>query len=137
MAAPAMGHVTAFTTAWSETTVLLAGWGAMSGWQYALTLLAMVCLAVLSESMVLLERGLGARALPREGDPAAAMALRLARTALYTARTVVRFLLMLAAMTFDVGIFVSIMGGFCIGYFAFSSKAPDGLAGHTHVQVLD
>jgi hypothetical protein len=48
---------------------------------------------------------------------------------------VVHFLLMLASMTFDVGIFISIMSGFGLGFFIFSSGVTDrvqGMAGHSH-----
>jgi len=113
-------------------------------WQYALTLIAVIAFGILSESMVLLERGLMALvALPEEslkgdvGVPTVALGLRMARSVLYTARTAVHFLLMLASMTFDVGIFISIMAGFGIGFFVFSSKdlKAIGVAGHYHAEA--
>lgn len=52
----------------------------------------------------------------------------------YTIRTTVHFLLMLASMTFDVGIFIAIMAGFGVGFFFFSSAhaSASPSAGHVH-----
>lgn len=135
-----MGHGTAFTTAYRATTVLFAGWSTMNEWQYALTLIALICFGILSESMCVLERGLHALIDSPEGPkgdagvPTVTLGFRMARSVLYTARTTLHFLLMLASMTFDVGIFISIMAGFGIGYFVFSSKNLNAhsTAGHYH-----
>lgn len=49
---------------------------------------------------------------------------------MYGLHTSAHFMLMLAAMTFDVGIFVAIMAGFTLGYFAFSSGVHEPSTGH-------
>lgn len=74
----------------------------------------------------------------REVDPVANESIstnhRVLRTVFYTIRTTVHFLLMLASMTFDVGIFIAIMAGFGVGFFFFSSAhaSASPSAGHVH-----
>ncbi|KAJ1630464.1 Ctr copper transporter family-domain-containing protein [Pavlovales sp. CCMP2436] len=136
-----MSHGTVFSSNYKKVALLFAGWETMNGWQYALTLIAIICFGILSESMVLLERGLMALvAPPSEGlktetsFPTVTLGFRMARSVLYATRTALHFLLMLASMTFDIGIFVCIMAGFGVGYFVFSSKdlKASGIAGHSH-----
>lgn len=134
------GHPTAFTTDYRGVEVLFRGWTNMSQWQYVLTLIALMLFGIFSESLVIIERKLQQRIFPASEKGATAvindisMNDRILRTALYAVRTTVHFLLMLASMTFDVGVFLSIMGGFAFGFFIFSSShvLASSSAGHSH-----
>lgn len=56
------------------------------------------------------------------------------RSLIHGITTTIGFLLMLATMTFDVGVFVLIMAGFTFGHFAFEAGRADSTSagGHMH-----
>lgn len=124
----AAGHPMAFSTNFAGLTLLFQGWTSMNAWQYALTLIFIFLFAVFGESLAYASRRLDHHVTVsisgniKTAEPVPiAMRTRAERSALYGLRTAVHFMLMLASMTFDVGIFITMMAGFTIGFFIFSS----------------
>jgi len=64
------------------------------------------------------------------GDGSSGLWLRVARSMGHGASIAIAYLLMMIAMTYNVGLFCAVIGGLTIGFFIFSSaneKGPSGL----------
>ncbi|XP_018484689.2 copper transporter 1 [Raphanus sativus] len=110
-----MMHMTFF---WGKNTeVLFSGWPGTSSGMYALCLIFVFFLAVITEWLAhsSLLRGTA-------GD-SANLTSGLVQTAVYTLRTGLAYLVMLAVMSFNAGVFLAALAGHAIGYMLFGSRA--------------
>ncbi|ESQ42434.1 hypothetical protein EUTSA_v10014878mg [Eutrema salsugineum] len=109
-----MMHMTFF---WGKNTeVLFSGWPGTSSGMYALCLIVVFFLAVLTEWLAhssLLRGNTGDSASPASG---------LVQTAVYTLRTGLAYLVMLAVMSFNAGVFIAALAGHAIGFMLFGSR---------------
>ncbi|AEE78216.1 Copper transporter 2 [Arabidopsis thaliana] len=106
-----MMHMTFF---WGKNTeVLFSGWPGTSSGMYALCLIVIFLLAVIAEwlahSPILRVSGSTNRAAG------------LAQTAVYTLKTGLSYLVMLAVMSFNAGVFIVAIAGYGVGFFLFGS----------------
>ncbi|CAA0410789.1 Ctr copper transporter [Arabidopsis suecica] len=109
-----MMHMTFF---WGKNTeVLFSGWPGTSSGMYALCLIFVFFLAVLTEWLAhsSLLRG-------STGD-SANRAAGLIQTAVYTLRTGLAYLVMLAVMSFNAGVFLVALAGHAVGFMLFGSQ---------------
>ncbi|XP_010520243.1 PREDICTED: copper transporter 3 [Tarenaya hassleriana] len=108
-----MMHMTFF---WGkDTEVLFDGWpGRDNLGMYWLCLAVIFLLAAASEWLS------RCRLLRPGGSP---LGGGLAQTAVYTVRTGLSYLVMLAVMSFNGGVFLAAMAGFGLGFFVFGSRA--------------
>uniref|UniRef100_A0A1J3GS53 Copper transport protein n=2 Tax=Noccaea caerulescens TaxID=107243 RepID=A0A1J3GS53_NOCCA len=116
-----MMHMTFF---WgTNTEVLFSGWPGTSSGMYALCLIFVFFLSVLTEWLAhssLLRGTTGDSANPVAG---------LVQTAVYTLRTGLAYLVMLAVMSFNAGVFIAALAGHAIGFMLFGSitfRKPPG-----------
>ncbi|XP_010443679.1 PREDICTED: copper transporter 1-like [Camelina sativa] len=108
-----MMHMTFF---WGKNTeVLFSGWPGTSSGMYALCLIFVFFLAVLTE-------WLAHSSLLRTGDDSANRAAGLIQTAVYTLRTGLAYLVMLAVMSFNAGVFLVALAGHAVGFMWFGSR---------------
>uniref|UniRef100_A0A0D3ECP9 Copper transport protein n=1 Tax=Brassica oleracea var. oleracea TaxID=109376 RepID=A0A0D3ECP9_BRAOL len=109
-----MMHMTFF---WGKNTeVLFSGWPGTSSGMYALCLIFVFFLAVVTEWLAhssLLRGTTGDSANPVSG---------LGQTAVYTLRTGLAYLVMLAVMSFNAGVFLAALAGHAIGFMLFGSR---------------
>ncbi|KAG2299799.1 hypothetical protein Bca4012_011378 [Brassica carinata] len=109
-----MMHMTFF---WGKNTeVLFSGWPGTSSGMYALCLIFVFFLAVITEWLAhssLLRGTTGDSANPAAG---------LVQTAVYTLRTGLAYLVMLAVMSFNAGVFLAALAGHAIGFMLFGSR---------------
>ncbi|VVB16577.1 unnamed protein product [Arabis nemorensis] len=108
-------HMTFF---WGKNTeVLFSGWPGKSSGMYALCLIFVFFLAVLTEWLAhsSLLRG------NTTGD-SANRAAGLIQTAVYTLRTGLAYLVMLAVMSFNAGVFLVALAGHAVGFMLFESR---------------
>jgi solute carrier family 31 (copper transporter), member 1 len=117
-------HMT-FYWGW-KSEILFPGWPGARGGMYALALVAVFALAVVLEFLG--SRGLESR-LP-SGRRAAGGA---ARAAVHAVRMGVAYVLMLALMSFNVGVLLAAVAGHAVGYLAFRAR----LCGDRRTQVED
>ncbi|CAA0372271.1 Copper transporter 6 [Arabidopsis thaliana] len=108
-----MMHMTFF---WGKNTeILFSGWPGTSLGMYVLCLIVVFLLAVIVEwlahSSILRGRGSTSRA---KG---------LVQTAVYTLKTGFAYLVMLAVMSFNGGVFIVAIAGFAVGFMLFGSTA--------------
>jgi copper transporter 1 len=109
-----MMHMTFF---WGKNTeVLFSGWPGTSSGMYALCLIFVFFLAVLTEWLAhsSLLRG-------STGD-SANRAAGLIQTAVYTLRIGLAYLVMLAVMSFNAGVFLVALAGHAVGFMLFGSQ---------------
>ncbi|XP_022157909.1 copper transporter 1-like [Momordica charantia] len=107
-----MMHMSFFWGTHAE--ILFRRWpGARGGGAYALALVFVFTLAFLIE-------WLSHSRLIKEDSSAAAAGL--IRTLLHTVRIGLGYLVMLAVMSFNVGVFLVAVGGHCLGFFFFGSR---------------
>ncbi|CAN6916987.1 unnamed protein product [Brassica oleracea var. botrytis] len=106
-------HMTFF---WGKNTeVLFSGWPGTSSGMYALSLIVVFLLAVITEWL--------AHSLTLRCVGSTNRATGIVQTALYTLRIGLSYLVMLAVMSFNGGIFIVAMAGFAVGFFLFGSTA--------------
>ncbi|BAH92657.1 Os04g0415600 [Oryza sativa Japonica Group] len=155
MAPPRSGHATAaappppqhkmammmhMTFFWSDrAVVLIRGWpGERGAGMYALCLLFVLALAALTEGLSVLSRRLarrgGGAASSDGGRPAPAPASSAALlTAVHAARMGMAYLVMLAVMSFNVGVLLAAVAGHALGFLLARSRvrpaARDGGGG--------
>ncbi|XP_010928022.1 copper transporter 1 [Elaeis guineensis] len=104
-------HMTFF---WGETSdILFRGWPGTRGGMYSLALVVVFLFAVLVEwfNFCRVVR-------PRWGHTAAG----LARTAMYAVRAGLAYLVMLAVMSFNVGVLIAAILGHALGFSLFGSS---------------
>ncbi|KFK27423.1 hypothetical protein AALP_AA8G380700 [Arabis alpina] len=118
-----MMHMTFF---WGKNTeVLFSGWPGKSSGMYALCLFFVFFLALLTEWLAhsSLLRG------NTTGDSANCVS-GLIQTAVYTLRMGLAYLVMLAVMSFNAGVFLVALAGHAVGFMLFGSRAfrkPSGV----------
>ncbi|WZZ31472.1 hypothetical protein YC2023_014873 [Brassica napus] len=121
-------HMTFF---WGKNTeVLFSGWPGTSSGMYALCIIFVFFLAVLTEWLAhsSLLRG-------TSGDTANA-ASGLVQTAVYTLRTGLSYLVMLAVMSFNAGVFIAALAGHAIGFMLFGSRTFRNRSGDRETKDL-
>ncbi|KAL6616131.1 hypothetical protein ACP70R_038401 [Stipagrostis hirtigluma subsp. patula] len=113
----------------TKSEILFAGWPGARGGMYALALVAVFALALLLEFLGC--RGLESCLPKAAGNRRAAAAG--ARAAVHAARMGVAYVLMLALMSFNVGVLLVAVAGHAAGFLAFRA----GLCGDGRAQVED
>lgn len=104
-------HMTFF---WGKNTeVLFSGWPGTSSGMYALSLIVVFVIAVITEWL--------AHSPILRGVGSTSRASGIVQTALYTFRIGLSYLVMLAVMSFNGGIFIVAMAGFAVGFLLFGS----------------
>ncbi|KAK4748233.1 hypothetical protein SAY87_014819 [Trapa incisa] len=99
---------------WGHTAeVLFKGWPGDDRGMYALAVIFVFFLAVLVEFLAHAELF---------GPGASKVAGGLFSTGIYTVRTGVSYMVMLAVMSFNGGIFLAAVGGHAVGYLLFGSR---------------
>uniref|UniRef100_A0ACD5UQE0 Uncharacterized protein n=1 Tax=Avena sativa TaxID=4498 RepID=A0ACD5UQE0_AVESA len=119
-----MMHMTFF---WGDRAVVLfPGWpGDRGAGMYLLCLLFVLALAALTEALALLSRLLARRSGGGEATAAASAALL---TAVHAARMGMAYLVMLAVMSFNVGVLLAAVAGHAIGFLLARSRVRTGAA---------
>ncbi|XP_019102268.1 PREDICTED: copper transporter 2-like [Camelina sativa] len=108
-----MMHMTFF---WGKNTeVLFSGWPGTSSGMYALCLVVVFFLAVIAEWL--------AHSPFLRADSSTSRAAGLFQTAVYTLKTGLSYLVMLAVMSFNAGVFIVAIAGYAVGFFFFGSTA--------------
>ncbi|XP_024519166.1 copper transporter 6-like [Selaginella moellendorffii] len=115
---------------WSKNvTLLFSGWTTSNWVEYSLTLLAVVCFAILHQFLCYLRgRGDMFYSIPGRGQAAIALVL-------YAAYVSTSYLLMLIVMSFNVGVFIAVVLGLCLGILVFPFKLESNkttAADHQH-----
>lgn len=106
-----MMHMTFF---WgTNANILFHGWPGNRSSMYALALIFIFVLAFVVEWLS------NCRLIK---DDSSAAAAGLIRTLLHTVRVGLAYLVMLAVMSFNVGVFLVAIGGHCLGFFLFGSR---------------
>ncbi|CAN8253293.1 unnamed protein product [Cochlearia groenlandica] len=115
-----MMHMTFF---WGKNTeVLFAGWPGKSSGMYVLCLIFIFFLSVLTEW---LSHSPLLRGTTTEKDSVSTrhhVSTGLVQTAVYTLRTGLSYLVMLAVMSFNTGVFIAALGGHGVGFMLFGSR---------------
>ena len=116
-----MMHMTFY---WGKNTeVLFSGWPGTSSGMYALCLIFVFLLAFLTEWLR------HSSFLRGTTEDSAKAASGLVQTAVYTLRTGIAYLVMLAVMSFNAGVFIAALAGYAIGFMLFGSltfRNPSG-----------
>ncbi|EOA25866.1 hypothetical protein CARUB_v10019245mg [Capsella rubella] len=108
-----MMHMTFF---WGKNTeVLFSGWPGTSSSMYVLCLVVVFFLAVIVEWLA------HSRFLRADGSTSRAAGV--AQTVVYTLKTGLSYLVMLAVMSFNAGVFIAAIAGYAVGFFFFGSTA--------------
>ncbi|KAG1363801.1 copper transporter 1 [Cocos nucifera] len=108
------GYATHMTFFWGKNSeILFSGWPGTRGGMYALALIVVFLLAFFVEwfNFCRVVR-------PRWGHAAAG----LAQTAMYAVRVGLAYLVMLAVMSFNVGVLIAAILGHALGFFLFGSS---------------
>lgn len=115
-------------------TLLFDGWKTQSWLGYSLTLIAVFLFSVFHEYIVNLRSRLkevssvkaatGLNA-PLIGRNRTAVGLRVMESAVFGLNAGLGYLLMLAAMSFNGGVFIALILGFVVGYFFFRSRGEE------------
>ncbi|CAD6236571.1 unnamed protein product [Miscanthus lutarioriparius] len=123
-------HMTFF---WGkDSEILFSGWPGARGGMYALALVAVFALAFLLEFLG--SRGLDVALLPSAAAGGGRrVAAGAARAVVHALRVGVAYLLMLALMSFNGGVFLAAVAGHAAGFLAFRA----GLFGDRRAQVED
>ena len=119
-----MMHMTFF---WGDRAVVLfPGWpGDRGAGMYLLCLLLVLALAALTEALALLSRRLARRG--SDGGEATASSAALL-TAAHAARMGMAYLVMLAVMSFNVGVLLAAVAGHALGFLLARSRVRTGTA---------
>ncbi|KFK34014.1 hypothetical protein AALP_AA5G090800 [Arabis alpina] len=106
-----MMHMTFF---WGKNTeVLFSGWPGTSSGMYALCLIVVFLLAVIAEWL--------AHSPIFRADSSTGRTAGIAQTAVYTLKTGLSYLVMLAVMSFNAGVFIAAIAGYAVGFLVFGS----------------
>ncbi|XP_052184667.1 copper transporter 1-like [Diospyros lotus] len=106
-----MMHMTFF---WGKNAeILFSGWPGTDGGMYALALLVVFLLSFLVEWLAHWSFG-------KEGSNRVAVGV--ARTAVHAARVALAYIIMLAVMSFNVGVLLAAVAGHALGFFLFGSR---------------
>ncbi|VVB04585.1 unnamed protein product [Arabis nemorensis] len=106
-----MMHMTFF---WGKNTeVLFSGWPGTSSGMYALCLIVVFFLAVIAEWL--------AHSPIFRADGSTDRTAGIAQTAVYTLKTGLSYLVMLAVMSFNGGVFIVAIAGYAVGFLLFGS----------------
>ncbi|KAG8081919.1 hypothetical protein GUJ93_ZPchr0014g46856 [Zizania palustris] len=133
---PPPGHKMAMMTHmaffWGDRAVVLfRGWpGERGAGMYLLCLLFVLALAALAEALTVLSRLLArrsARSSSSPGGPAQASSAALL-TAVHAARMGLAYLVMLAVMSFNVGVLLAAVAGHALGFLLARSRVRPGAA---------
>ncbi|XP_013615805.1 PREDICTED: copper transporter 2-like, partial [Brassica oleracea var. oleracea] len=95
--------------------VLFSGWPGTSSGMYALCLIVVFFLAVIAE-------WLAHSRILRGGDATSRVA-GIAQTGVYTLKTGLSYIVMLAVMSFNGGVFIVAIAGYAVGFLLFGSTA--------------
>ncbi|KAK1683119.1 hypothetical protein QYE76_043967 [Lolium multiflorum] len=107
----------------NRAVVLFPGWpGDRGAGMYILCLLLVLALAALTEALALLSRRLARRG----GEATASSAALL--TAVHAARMGLAYLVMLAVMSFNVGVLLAAVAGHALGFLLARSRVRTGAA---------
>jgi copper transporter 1 len=120
-----MGSMMHMTFFWGDRAVVLfPGWpGDRGAGMYLLCLLLVLALAALTEALALLSRRLARRG---GGEATASSAALL--TAAHAARMGTAYLVMLAVMSFNVGVLLAAVAGHALGFLLARSRVRTGAA---------
>ncbi|AED97133.1 unnamed protein product [Arabidopsis thaliana] len=119
-----MMHMTFF---WGKTTeVLFDGWPGTSLKMYWVCLAVIFVISAFSECL--------SRCGFMKSGPAS-LGGGLLQTAVYTVRAALSYLVMLAVMSFNGGVFVAAMAGFGLGFMIFGSRAFRATSSNSHTEV--
>ncbi|CAL5388632.1 unnamed protein product [Camellia sinensis] len=109
-----MMHMTFF---WgTDSEILFSGWPGSHSGMYALALLLVLFLALLVEWLS------HCRLLAGDRDGSNRVAAGLTRTLVHVLRVGLAYMVMLAVMSFNVGVFLAAVGGHALGFFLFGSR---------------
>ncbi len=132
-----MGMAMTFTNSY-RVTLWFDGWRSDSIGEYIAMLIGVTILAATLELLITFRHGLVIGHRPRwfkledtplspeastGGDANGSPAVRILSTVLYGAIVALGYLLMLATMTYNVGLFLAVVFGLCIGKAAFGPAA--------------
>ncbi|KAJ9464356.1 Copper transport protein CTR2 [Diplonema papillatum] len=99
-----------------ETTILFKSWHTKTAWEFYTSCLAIIALCILTQAV---------RAkLPPAGYHFRRLEEHFAYTVLYGITAMLSFLLMLIVMTYNIGLFLSVIIGLTIGYHYSSVNLP-------------
>lgn len=120
-----MMHMSFF---WGDRAVVLfPGWpGDRGAGAYVLCLLFVLALAALTEALALLSRRLARRG--GVGEPTASASAALLLAAVHGGRMGLAYLVMLAVMSFNVGVLLAAVAGHGLGFLLARSKVRTGAA---------
>ncbi|GAV65466.1 Ctr domain-containing protein [Cephalotus follicularis] len=104
-----------------ETEILFSGWPGSSSGMYALALIFVFVLAVIVECLTTYKvKKVGANKV----------AVGFFQTATYTVRSGLSYMVMLAVMSFNGGVFLAAVGGHAVGFVLFGSRvSKEGASG--------
>ncbi|XP_013646909.2 LOW QUALITY PROTEIN: copper transporter 2 [Brassica napus] len=113
---PHMMMMHMMTFFWGKNTeVLFSGWPGTSSGMYALCLIVVFLLAVIAEWL--------AHSRILRGGDATSRAAGIAQTTVYTLKTGLSYIVMLAVMSFNGGVFIVAIAGYAVGFLLFGSTA--------------
>jgi len=133
-----------FENTW-HTLLWFKSWETKDVQSYIISLLGLVLLGVVHESLACYRSGYISRVHPKE-DPAGtgrrhtSLGDRIILALLYSGNIASGYMLMLAVMTFNVGFFFAVVSGLGLGYFLLYDKMSLHSLGRNdscHVRLLD
>ncbi|XP_062224760.1 copper transporter 6-like [Phragmites australis] len=112
-----------------RAVVLFPGWpGARGAGAYLLCLLFVLALAALTEALAAVSRCVARRGRGEGGDGSAPASSAALLTAAHAARMGMAYLVMLAVMSFNAGVFLAAVTGHALGFLLARSRVHPGTA---------